>query len=951
MAIAAEQRAFAWMGTTAGKRARRIRRCIRKSLRQALSLFMAFTMCYGAWQLLNLMFPAAGSLGLALRIRKRPGACPGGGQDCLGAPTDSLSRSKGHGTLWGENNITLAQVLQLPLPEGHRELARAFARDGLPLRPVTCILRVAALGGVARGKGMPPGSAQSPPGAAPASPPLSSDGLLLPMRRTMLSFGPRDWLLGRHFQRLHEWTASEGLIRFAEFVGGIVSKSLQPPWQSLKGSTGGRPAGLSSMVSSPVSGAVWKDLRPPPASVGPPPSVGDKPLKDWLMHQHWMPKLLSSATMHRIVTELQRPRIERAVVDTRWPQIQHELLDMLRNRLLLRTPLLHDWQRLRLLDAAGNASFLGPWLGAGGEQHNPLYAAAFHRDVRLLTDLLAAVLGGSKEKSTPFERRPALSDLGVARGRKDAAMSYKPSAGADARGPMRRVMAAYGEQPAQHLGWPLGVGGDGSGAGVEPSSSMHNRSDMGMHSGRDEDLWEEDDVGDEGEGVWAALSTIHEHQDQGRGEGAEDDDSWQLGNRSHQQAIITRGPLAGVRYGTEVTGDAEDRTWDGHLGMHAGARSVLARPNADTATQNEATGGDQSKTSAATGSAAGGAGASSVGSSPSAASSGVVEKKASGPQQPVHSQSQRDNPYSHEDDFYETENELPPIVTVAASLEPPVTPPPGAGGGLVWVEHIMSDELFQGVGFQWPRPHTGGGLAHARAWQRVLDSDMLAFPALWWGQGALPEGCRLRVKEPVGQQFSVLGSLIATCAEFADRPNELPPIRAFPVKPPELMHHVHDFVLHEGVVHASVTRLLASGPKNILPKESIVGRIRWERCAVVGNSGSLLLTRFGRDIDSHDVVFRINQAPTLGYEELVGVRTTFRLLNRMWTLGYGGSHKVSRKYRTGLPLEPGVHLVASRGEIGNFVALYKKMAAAPERNVTVLAMNSKVGGSRIEGGL
>lgn len=55
---------------------------------------------------------------------------------------------------------------------------------------------------------------------------------------------------------------------------------------------------------------------------------------------------------------------------------------------------------------------------------------------------------------------------------------------------------------------------------------------------------------------------------------------------------------------------------------------------------------------------------------------------------------------------------------------------------------------------------------------------------------------------------------------------------------------------------------------------------QFARCAVVGNSGDLLKTKFGNEIDGYDAVLRENGAPIKNYTEYVGTKSTFRLLNR-----------------------------------------------------------------------
>ncbi|XP_062846142.1 CMP-N-acetylneuraminate-beta-galactosamide-alpha-2,3-sialyltransferase 1-like [Trichomycterus rosablanca] len=54
------------------------------------------------------------------------------------------------------------------------------------------------------------------------------------------------------------------------------------------------------------------------------------------------------------------------------------------------------------------------------------------------------------------------------------------------------------------------------------------------------------------------------------------------------------------------------------------------------------------------------------------------------------------------------------------------------------------------------------------------------------------------------------------------------------------------------------------------------GPDRCRTCAVVGNSANLLESKYGALIDTHDFIFRMNMAPTAGYETDVGSKTTHR---------------------------------------------------------------------------
>ncbi|XP_041098813.1 alpha-N-acetyl-neuraminyl-2,3-beta-galactosyl-1,3-N-acetyl-galactosaminide alpha-2,6-sialyltransferase isoform X4 [Polyodon spathula] len=52
-----------------------------------------------------------------------------------------------------------------------------------------------------------------------------------------------------------------------------------------------------------------------------------------------------------------------------------------------------------------------------------------------------------------------------------------------------------------------------------------------------------------------------------------------------------------------------------------------------------------------------------------------------------------------------------------------------------------------------------------------------------------------------------------------------------------------------------------------------------KQCAFVSNSGQMLGARKGREIDQSDCVVRMNNAPTLGYEDDVGSKTSLRVVS------------------------------------------------------------------------
>ncbi|XRA99577.1 sialyltransferase [Pycnococcus provasolii] len=147
---------------------------------------------------------------------------------------------------------------------------------------------------------------------------------------------------------------------------------------------------------------------------------------------------------------------------------------------------------------------------------------------------------------------------------------------------------------------------------------------------------------------------------------------------------------------------------------------------------------------------------------------------------------------------------------------------------------------------------------------------------------------------------------------------------------------IENFLEEQDQLYSKHTYNALSG---ILPRRS--PSFAYRSCAIVGNSAILNRHRFGRAIDAHHAVFRVNQAPTRGYAANVGRRATFRVLNKAWTSHY----TTYAGYKRLLPdLEDNVTLLSTRSTAREFIRLANATAAArPDVRLLYVTQQALVG--------
>ncbi|KAF2300799.1 hypothetical protein GH714_015902 [Hevea brasiliensis] len=167
----------------------------------------------------------------------------------------------------------------------------------------------------------------------------------------------------------------------------------------------------------------------------------------------------------------------------------------------------------------------------------------------------------------------------------------------------------------------------------------------------------------------------------------------------------------------------------------------------------------------------------------------------------------------------------------------------------------------------------------------VFNSTLLKYAAIDIGEAQAKQ----EIEQLLEGKFASQGTYgtIATWRRFNHHDVRASSSRGFPVMSPQFYRYWLNFrrVLHDWArakrYQPDIMNELVGLVKNpIDAHDGLMGsNKKYSSCAVVGNSGILLQKHYGELIDGHEVVIRLNNARTNGFEQHVGSKTNISFVN------------------------------------------------------------------------
>ncbi|KAJ9188687.1 hypothetical protein P3X46_000058 [Hevea brasiliensis] len=167
----------------------------------------------------------------------------------------------------------------------------------------------------------------------------------------------------------------------------------------------------------------------------------------------------------------------------------------------------------------------------------------------------------------------------------------------------------------------------------------------------------------------------------------------------------------------------------------------------------------------------------------------------------------------------------------------------------------------------------------------VFNSTLLKYAAIDIGEAQAKQ----EIEQLLEGNFASQGTYrtIATWRRFNHHDVRASSSRGFPVMSPQFYRYWLNFrrVLHDWArakrYQPDIMNELVGLVKNpIDAHDGLMGsNKKYSSCAVVGNSGILLQKHYGELIDGHEVVIRLNNARTNGFEQHVGSKTNISFVN------------------------------------------------------------------------